>query len=74
MKKGKIEASDRVLIVYDILAAPGAIAATKRLVERSGGMVIGAAVVVELEYLHAREILKDLEIFSLVKIKDKKLK
>src|SRR3989344_1060583 len=28
IKKDKIETSDRVLIVYDILAAPGAVAAT----------------------------------------------
>ncbi|MDO8492486.1 MAG: adenine phosphoribosyltransferase [bacterium] len=74
IKKGKIETNDRVLIVYDILAAPGAVVATRRLVERSGGVAIGAAVVIELEYLNARETLNDLEIFSLVKIKQKKLK
>lgn len=73
IKKGRIKAGDRVLIVYDILAAPGAVAATRTLIERSGGIAIGAAVVVELEYLNARETLKDLEIFSLVKIKQKKM-
>lgn len=74
IKKGEIEDDDRVLIVYDILAAPGAVVATKKLLERSGGIAVGVAVVVELEYLNAREMLKDLEIFSLVKIKQKKPK
>lgn len=74
MKKGKVGKGDRVLIVYDILAGTGAIVATQKLIEKSDGVVLGVAVVIELEYLKAREVLRDIEIFSLVKIKEKKLK
>lgn len=73
LKKGRITPGERVLIVYDIIAAPGAIAATKKLIESAGGVAIGVVAVIELEYLHARAALDDLEIFSLVKIKEKKL-
>ena len=74
IKRGAIKVEEKVLIIYDILAAPGALLAAKELVERSGGQVVGAAVVIELEYLMAGEKLLGLDVFSLVKIKDKKLK
>ncbi len=74
IKKSSIESNDTVLMVYDILAAPGALNAAKNLIERSGGILQGTAVVTELEYLNGREGLGEMDIFSLVKIKDKKMK
>lgn len=65
---------DSVLIVYDIIAGKGAVGAAINLVEKSGAKVSGIATVIELEYLKGREGLPSYDIFSLVKIKDKKLK
>jgi adenine phosphoribosyltransferase len=44
----------RVLIVDDLLATGGTAAATKTLIERLGGEVVGYAFVVELGFLHGR--------------------
>ncbi len=68
MKKGQLLQSDLVLIVYDIMAGPGATAATINLVTRCGAQVAGCAFVIELEYLSGRENLPNCDIFSLVKI------
>jgi adenine phosphoribosyltransferase len=46
---------ERVLIVDDVIATGGTAAASARLVERLGGVVVGLAFVLELEYLHGRE-------------------
>ncbi|MDP2672571.1 MAG: adenine phosphoribosyltransferase [Nanoarchaeota archaeon] len=71
IKKGVLNNSDKVLIVYDILAGPGAAKAAINLVEKSGAKVSGCAFVIELEYLNGREKLKGYKIFSLVKIEKK---
>ena len=44
----------RVLVVDDVLATGGTVAATAELVRRLGGEVVGVAVVMELEFLHGR--------------------
>jgi len=44
----------RVLIVDDVLATGGTMAAARQLVERLGAGVAGAAVVIELTFLHGR--------------------
>ena len=56
----------RVLIVDDLLATGGTVAAVARLVERLGGTVTEAAFVVELPLLKGREKLAPLPAFSLV--------
>jgi adenine phosphoribosyltransferase len=48
---------ERVLIVDDVLATGGTVAATRTLVETCGGEVVGAAVVMELSFLPGRETL-----------------
>lgn len=68
IKQGVITSGEHVLIVYDIMAGPGATRAAINLVERSGGTVAGAAFITELEYLHGRDQLAGYDIFSLVKI------
>lgn len=70
IKKNAIKENEKVLIVYDIMAGPGASLAAIKLVERSGGIVTGLAYITELEYLHGREALTNYNIFSLVKIPD----
>ena len=61
-----IQAGQRVLVVDDLLATGGTMAATLRLVERLGGKVLGAAFLIELAFLKGRERLKGYELESLI--------
>jgi adenine phosphoribosyltransferase len=45
---------DRVLLVDDVLATGGTLAATRRLVESTGAQIVGAAVLMELSFLPGR--------------------
>lgn len=47
----------RVLVVDDVLATGGTAAATRRLVERAGGLVVGFSFVIDLTFLHGRQAL-----------------
>ena len=58
----------RVLLVDDVLATGGTMAATISLVEQSGATVAGIAVLIELEALDGRAALKGHDVFSLIKI------
>ena len=62
-----IPPASRVLIVDDLLATGGTLAACVRLVETSGGQVAGLAVVVELEDLQGRAQLPDHDLLALVR-------
>lgn len=72
IKSDAIEEGENVVIVYDIMAGSGASRAGINLVERSGGKVEALVYITELEYLSGREDLKNYDIFSLVKVKEKK--
>lgn len=47
----------RILVVDDVLATGGTAAATCRLVERQGGVVVGVSVLMELGFLRGRDAL-----------------
>ena len=47
----------RVLVVDDVLATGGTAAATRRLVERAGGTVVAFSFVLDLTFLHGRQLL-----------------
>ena len=61
-----ISRGQRVLIVDDVLATGGTMAATIRLVEQLGGTVAGIAFLVELSFLKGREKLSPHPIDALV--------
>lgn len=61
-----IEKGQKVLVVDDLLATGGTAQATCNLVEKLGGQVAGIAFIIELNFLHGRDKLKNYEIFSLV--------
>ena len=58
---------DNVLIVDDLLATGGTVEATISLIEKMGGNVVGIAFLIELEALKGRELLKDYDVFSVLK-------
>ncbi len=62
-----IEAGERVLIVDDLMATGGTAAACVELVRRLEGNLVGAAFLVELEFLQGRSKVPGVEIFSLLK-------
>jgi adenine phosphoribosyltransferase len=61
-----LEPGQRVLLLDDLLATGGTLAATARLVEMTGGIVAGVGVVIELKDLQGRRRLKDYDVFSLI--------
>lgn len=66
MHKDAIQPGQRVLIVDDLLATGGTIAATCDLVRRAGGEIVGCAFLIELAHLGGRERLKGERIHTLV--------
>ena len=60
--KDAIKSGQRVLITDDLLATGGTIAATIKLVEELGGIVVGCAFLIELTDLHGRDNIKDYDI------------
>ena len=58
--------NDCVVLVDDLLATGGTAAATAKLVERTGAKIQTMLFVVELKFLHGRDILKNWDIRSLV--------
>jgi adenine phosphoribosyltransferase len=58
-------AGRKILIIDDVLATGGTIAATVRLLGKAGAVVTGAAVVLELSALGGRERLQPLPVTSL---------
>ena len=57
---------ERVLIVDDLLATGGTASATRRLIERLEGNVVGAGFLVELSFLEGRARLPGIDIVSLI--------
>ncbi len=56
----------RVLILDDLIATGGTVAATAKLVEQLGGVVAGTAFVIELAALNGRAVLSQYDVFSLI--------
>jgi len=67
MHKDAFKSVSKVLIVDDVIATGGTAAATAKLVELAGGVVVGFAFLIELSFLAGRRSLStDIPIFSLI--------
>ncbi len=66
MHRDGIAPGQGVLIVDDLLATGGTLAAAAHLVEQAGGRVVSLALVIELTELEGRKRLQSYDIFSLV--------
>ena len=58
--------NDRVLLLDDLLATGGTLAAAARLVELSGGIIVGVGIVIELMDLNGRKGLEAYNVKSLI--------
>ncbi len=67
MHKDAIEEGDNVLIVDDLIATGGTSLAIANMVKKLNGKVAGFAFLVELEFLKGREVLKEYNVFSIIK-------
>lgn len=64
--KDAIRPGQRVLIADDLLATGGTAAAVTGLVRDMGGVVVGTAFLVELEFLQGRNKLNGVDVYSLI--------
>ncbi len=63
-----ISAGERVLLVDDVLATGGTADATRRLVERCGGVPHALSVLMELDFLHGRAAIGDLPLRCVTRV------
>jgi adenine phosphoribosyltransferase len=66
MHADALRPGQRVVVVDDLLATGGSAKAAIRLVERCGGSVIGVAFMIELDFLHGRDMLQGYDVISLI--------
>ena len=56
-----------MLVIDDLLATGGTMAATLRLLERFGAKIVGVAVLIELSALNGRAALPGVDVTSFIK-------
>jgi adenine phosphoribosyltransferase len=64
--KDAVKAGDNVLMMDDLLATGGTMAASCELVESLGGKITGCAFLIELGFLNGKDKLSKYDIFSLL--------
>ncbi len=64
--KDAVSPGERVLVIDDLLATGGTMAATAKLIQRLEGEIVSLACVIELLFLNGREKLKGHPVFSLL--------
>lgn len=69
MQADALDAQSKVLLVDDLLATGGTLAAAIELIEKAGGEVVEAFILVQLTYLNPlAHIPKHAPVFSLIEI------
>ncbi|UFN45486.1 adenine phosphoribosyltransferase [Nocardioides okcheonensis] len=68
LHRDAIAPGERVLLVDDVLATGGTVAATRRLVESCGGVATAVSVLMELSFLDPRATTGDLPVETLLTI------
>jgi adenine phosphoribosyltransferase len=63
-----IKPGDRVLVLDDLIATGGTLAATCRLVEKLGGSIVEVAILIELSFLNGRAKVKEYPYFTLLTV------
>ncbi len=66
MHEDSIKPGEKVILVDDLLATGGTMAATVDLVKKLGGEILGISFIIELDFLKGREKLKNYPIYTLV--------
>lgn len=67
MHKDGIKKGQNVLMVDDLLATGGTMAACCKMVESLGGNIIGCAFLIELTFLDGKKTLNKYDVFSIIK-------
>ena len=66
MHSDAVRPGQKVLMLDDLLATGGTMAASCRLVEKLGGKIVGCAFLIELSFLKGRDKLRPYRILSLI--------
>ena len=66
MQRDAVKPGQKVLVVDDLMATGGTLAATIKLVEELGGIVVGTAFLIELTDLHGRDKIKNYDMYTLM--------
>lgn len=65
--KDAILKGQRVVLIDDLIATGGTLAAAIKLIEKLGGVVVAVVVLMELENLHGRRAIKNYPLYSILK-------
>ena len=61
-----IKENDRILLIDDLIATGGTLGACVDLINQFEAHIHGIAVIIELNFLHGRDMLKDIDLFSII--------
>ena len=70
MHKDAVEPGEKILVIDDLLATGGTVAASCKLIEEAGGKVEGIGFMIVLDFLHGRDKLQKYDLFSIINIEE----